>query len=82
MPKVHFKDVPEPDLKEGSDLTANCGAIIKNAQFAMKFDFDLGDIVDWNTLRVCQECLELEFDHRFIYGLISGQEARDANFGS
>lgn len=71
--KVHFKDVPEPILKEGSELTANCGAVIKNAQFAMKFDFDLGDIVDWNTLLVCGECLELEFDHRFIYGLIEGR---------
>lgn len=74
--KVHFLDVEEPDLKEGSDLVANCGAIIKNATFAMKFDFDLGDIVDWNALLVCGECLELELDNRFIYGLVSGKDIR------
>jgi hypothetical protein len=69
--RVHFKDVIEPNLKEGSDLMANCGAIVKNAQFAMKFDFELGDILDWNALLICQECLEIEPRERFIYGLVS-----------
>lgn len=72
--KVHFLDVPEPTLKEGSDLTANCGAVVKNAAFAMQFDFELGDISDWNALLVCADCLHLELDNRFIYGLISVNE--------
>lgn len=74
--KVHFLDVPEPTVKEGSELTANCGAVIRNAVFAMQFDFDLGDIVEWNQLLCCSRCLEIEFDHRFIFGLISGEESR------
>lgn len=77
--KVHFLDVEDPDLKEGSDLVANCGALIKKAAFAMKFDFDLGDIVDWNRTLVCETCLELEPDNRsirFIYGLVSGKDVR------
>lgn len=75
--KVHFLDVPEPTLQEGEDLTANCGAVVKGAAFAMKFDFELGDISEWNSLRVCGDCLNLEMDHRFVYGLVSGQETKE-----
>lgn len=56
---------------------ANCGAVVKNATFAMQFDFDLGDIVNWNTLLVCGDCLEIEPEQRFIYGIVNGQESRD-----
>lgn len=73
--KVHILDVAEPDLKEGSELEANCGAIIKNAAFAMRFDFDLGDIVNWNRTLVCQQCLEIEPTEKFIYGLVEWQDA-------
>ncbi len=77
MSKIHFLDVAEPDLQEGSDLVANCGALIKNVAFAMRFDFELGNIVDWNTILCCSECLIIEFDERFIYGLISVREVLD-----
>ena len=76
--KVHFLDVPEPNLKEGANLVANCGATISSAVFAMKFDFDLGEISEWNALRVCQDCMELEPNHRFIYGLVNGEESKHA----
>lgn len=72
--KVHFLDVPEPTLKEGTDLTANCGAVVKNVAFAMQFDFNLGDICNWNPLLACSVCLSLKRDHRFCYGLISVNE--------
>jgi len=74
--RVHFKDCDTPDLKEGSELTANCGAVVRNAVFAMKFDFDLGEISEWNSLRICRECRDLEFDHRFVYGICNGQESK------
>jgi hypothetical protein len=76
MSKVHFTDTPEPTLVEGSDLVANCGAVIRKAVFAMRFDFSLGDISEWNSLRVCHECLDLEFKHQYLYGLISGEDLK------
>jgi hypothetical protein len=79
--KLHFKRVDEPTLKEGSNVTADCGAIVQNAAFAMKFDFDLGDIVDWNPFRICERCLEIEAEARFIYGLVNGEESRHAEAG-
>lgn len=75
--RIHFKDVASPDLKEGTDLTANCGALVPNAVFAMRFDFDLGDIVDWNRMMVCPDCLGIEPTNRFIYGLVTGQDWKD-----
>jgi hypothetical protein len=80
--KVHFLDVSEPDLKEGSELTANCGAVIKNAAFAMKFDFDLGDVVNWSRTLICQQCLEIEPEQRFIYGIMEWQEALQEDLDS
>jgi hypothetical protein len=49
--------------------------VIRQAAFAMKFDFTLvrGDM-DWNRLLICEECLEYDGGERFVYGLIPEQE--------
>ena len=72
--KIHLLETDDPNLKEGADLKANCGSIVKNSVFAMKFDFDLGDVAGWNSLRICQNCKDFALTHRFIYGIVNGQE--------
>lgn len=86
--KVHFKSAIEPSLQEGTDIVANCGQVVKNAQFAMKFDSHAGE-AEWSekcTVLLCGVCAGVilaEFvppqndANRFYYGLIDGQYVKD-----
>jgi hypothetical protein len=80
--KAHFRDVDEPNLKEGSDLAANCGKLIKNAQFAMMVDFSgeevkvMEAVMGLNPLKVCVLCIHLSLRSGYVYALIPGEETR------
>lgn len=75
--KVHLRCEYEPILREGSEIEADCGAIVKNSVFAMKFDGTMGQIAEFNPLMVCAKCMSLELGNnkRFIYGIVSGPES-------
>lgn len=74
--KAHIIDSPEPNVKEDTDLTANCGILIPKAKFVFLWDGPFFDVKSRNTLRMCNKCVDLAFEHqnRYGYGIVPGQE--------
>lgn len=83
--KVHLKDSPEPIVIEAAHmLVANCGAEVQIPRMAFIWDEqEMGENLELNSLRVCRKCLDLEFDHRYIYGIVRGdrESGREAAGG-
>lgn len=86
--KTHLADSSAP-LKEGSELTAICGAVIANAVFVFMWD---GDIVGGNGTEVaaaissaigmCRKCVKTEKElDRYIYGICAGEEMKQRRAG-
>lgn len=73
--KSHLKRVDEPNLVEGSDIVADCGKLIENAVFSMRWDDMLGQIAEWSPLSVCSTCRVIPEKARFVYGIVSGPES-------
>lgn len=75
--RCHLTDSDEP-LHEGGDQVALCGTPINKARFVFMFDRDFDDFLESaNTLLFCRICSELEIEKRYVYGILSGQEALD-----
>ena len=72
--KVHLFDSDDP-LATGGKLKANCGAEIVNAEFAFFFDLNFADSGVANSLRCCRDCRTTRLAKRYVYGIVSGQEA-------
>lgn len=75
--QTHYVNVDQPNLKEGRDLDANCGARIKKAIFA-------GEAIDANSkeLRInsltdCSKCWNKGFDKRYIYPIVEGKKSEE-----
>lgn len=81
MTKIHLKDSPEPLFVDGNSyLLANCGTKIERPSLAFLWDDQhMGCEPELDGLRVCRKCRMLEFDHRYIYGLVAGEEAKHAD---
>lgn len=77
MSKIHLKDSPEPLFVNGNSfLLANCGARIERPQLAFLWDDQRMECSpELDGLRVCRKCRMLEFDHRYIYGIVQGEVA-------
>jgi len=73
--KVHLKATDEP-LKSGKDHVALCGAIVKRAEFPMIWDADIIGHRTFALAGFCMKCREKDFNGRYVYGLIPGEEAK------
>jgi len=69
---IHVLDISEPAVTEGVDLIANCGAVVRKATFAMRFECEPGDLR--KSLRVCSGCVDRPVSHRYVYLLVSAEE--------
>lgn len=78
--KSHLHNSDDP-AREGDTLKAVCGSDVPKAAFV--FFFDAGSklgaefFLTLNRINTCANCLEGEFKQRYIYGIRTGQEARD-----
>lgn len=74
MTKAHLADSMEP-LREGSDLTANCGAVVPKAQFVFLWDNEnYPEFLSVSMTRICQRCAGSDLDRKYIYGIVPAQE--------
>lgn len=75
--KAHLADSNTP-LKEGSDILANCGAQVPNGRFVFLWNNDeYPEFLSVSMTRICHKCAELELEKKYVYGVVSGQEAMD-----
>ena len=74
----HFANSAEP-LKEGSTITAICGADVSKAGFVASLDCSIvGYSFAVRAIRgMCRKCDNGELAKRFVYVIAAGQEARD-----
>ena len=75
--KAHLKDSSDP-IRQGLNVTANCGKEIPNAYFVFIWD-DAGlDVTVFDqpaSLRgICKDC-KIPWETRMRYGILPGQEA-------
>lgn len=72
--KFHMIDSQVP-LREHADLWTLCGKLVRNATFVLYFDSELTE----QRVRVrgaCQSCYITPTKHRYCYGIIPGEEAK------
>jgi len=78
--KAHLHCVSDP-ADEGTTLKAVCGVDVPNAHF--EFRFNIGSkfggelFLALNRFNTCWKCLDGKLDKTYLYGIRSGQEARD-----
>lgn len=82
--KTHLADSSVP-LKEGSELTAICGAVIKDAAFVFMWDDLTVNVrafsgVTW-VKGLCSQCKKIQVKQRYIYGIASGEEMKQRRAG-
>ena len=70
--RAHLIDTDNP-LKEGSDVQALCGELVKNVIFVYSFDSQIAPelVSGLNTLNTCKNCYRIELTKRYIYGLLN-----------
>jgi hypothetical protein len=75
--KAHLIDTAEP-LKEGSDVEAICGELVRNVVFAYMFDSVLAPefVTGMNTINTCRTCYRIPLNKQYVYGLLPGAEIR------
>lgn len=81
--KTHLADSSVP-LKEGSELTAICGAVIKDAAFVFMWDDAeiLTSISGYLRLSAsCRKCKATPKSGRYIYGIVHGEEMKQRRAG-
>jgi hypothetical protein len=79
--KAHLLDSDEP-ITLGGDLRANCGKEVPKAVAVFSFDGNFGQGFSFNALLCCRACMEITLSHRYVYGLLPGQEMKDAEDGA
>lgn len=73
--KAHLKDSDSP-IVEGNKIVANCLTLIPNARIVMMWDAtEMGQSFEMPTRNICKFCHALEITGRYVYGIVSGQEA-------
>lgn len=76
--QVHYICVPEPNLKEGRDLIANCGANVENAQFAGEAihvsGLEPGATIPIDNTKDCGKCWQKGFDKSYIYPIVENKK--------
>ena len=76
--KAHLADADSP-LKEGSDVIANCGVIVKNVHFVFLWDNEnFPEFLSVSMTRICRKCAHLELEKKYVYGIVCAQELLDA----
>jgi hypothetical protein len=85
--KVHLAHFHYP-LIEGREIGAACGRRIPNAKFVHIFDDVKVGSDDWmadlysvNCCRKCYFAAVDGFQNRYIYGIVSGEDAKQAERG-
>lgn len=76
--KAHLKDTSQP-LVEGSDVTANCGVVVKSAVAVGVIDNEDASVkVDGrSSFLYCRECNALPFTGvRYSYLIIEGEVSK------
>lgn len=66
MPKSHFVNTDDPNLKEGFAATALCGEVVPVPIFGDPIDLE-GAGVGFSPLLDCRKCFAMGFPHRYIY---------------
>jgi hypothetical protein len=77
-PKIHILNTDSPIMRDGLDLTANCGIVLRKAKRAFTWDETVvGEMISTWPTSVCRQCANLSDKQNkgrhFIYGLKSGQ---------
>ncbi len=73
--KIHLVTSNEP-LKDGEDITANCGSKVPKAALKYWFDLSEEDAAFLNSLKTCRGCYATKTKRgRYLSGVVSGQEA-------
>ena len=75
--KAHIANSPEP-LREGSDIQAICGHLVKNVVFAYMFDTGIAPefLGGMTTINTCKDCFRIPLSNQYVYGLLPGAEIR------
>ncbi len=73
--KFHILDCADMP-KRGSTIMANCGAKVANVEFVFIWDSTLASADDFNVRHVCRECLKFKPTHRYLCGIVNGQEMK------
>ena len=76
--KAHLADSENP-LKEGSDVQANCGEIVRNCHFVFLWDNEnFPEFLSVSMTRICRKCSQLELGKKYVYGIVCAQELIEA----
>jgi len=70
--KAHIFQSAAP-IKEGEDLIALCGVLVKNCVWAYAWDANLAPefVTGLTTLNTCNGCYRSFLSERYIYGVVS-----------
>jgi len=72
--KLHYANPTEP-VKEGSDITALCGAVVRKAVFRTFMDLDITPAPTPMVRGGCRKCFGKDWNNRLLYVICPGQES-------
>jgi hypothetical protein len=77
-PKLHALNTDERILRDGLDVTANCGAVLRKAKRAFEWDeIVIGEMLGQWPSGMCRQCANLsdrqQGGRHYVYAMVSDQ---------